>query len=165
MGCSCSGYLPQRRTRRAWSFWLCCAVAALGLDVRLPRPRFGRRHRDGRTCGAWLVIGTLTLTSAPGSTSRTLGFLLSLVAAALMVPTASATFGKVAAALVMFGAGARFALTAVYEFTGSTSWTHLWWWGLGLCLVALYAAMAFKVEEPAGVRSCRWAVGERDDEL
>ena len=45
------------------------------------------------------------------------GPLLSFVAAALMVPTSAASLGKVAAALVIFGAGARFALTAIYEFS------------------------------------------------
>ena len=143
-------WLPASETHQAGMVLLVFAV-----PLQLLASMFGFLARDsvggtgmGVLAGAWLVIGTLTLTSAPGSTSRTLGLLLSFVAAALMVPTASATFGKVAAALVMFGAGARFALTAVYEFTGSTSWEHIsGWWGLGLCLVALYAAMAFEVED------------------
>ena len=129
-------------------------LLVFAVPLQLLASVFGFLARDsvggtgmGVLAGAWLVTGTLVLTSAPGSTTRTLGLLLSFVAAALMVPTA-ATFGKLAAALVMFGAGARFLLTAVYEFSGSTSWEHIsGWWGLGLCLVALYAAMAFEVED------------------
>ncbi len=129
-------------------------LLVFAVPLQLLASVFGFLARDsvggtgmGVLAGAWLVTGTLVLTSALGSTSRTLGLLLSFVAAGLMVPTA-ATFGKVAAALVMFGAGARFVLTAVYEFSGSTSWEHIsGWWGLGLCLVALYAAMALEVED------------------
>lgn len=130
-------------------------ILVFAVPLQLLASVFGFLARDsvggtgmGVLAGAWLVTGTLTFTSPPGSTSRTLGLLLSFVAAALMVPTSAATLGKVAAALVMFGAGARFALTAIYEFGGSTSWEHIsGWWGLGLCLVALYAAMAFEVED------------------
>ncbi len=130
-------------------------ILVFAVPLQLLASVFGFLARDsvggtgmGVLAGAWLVTGTLTFTSPPGSTSRALGLLLSFVAAALMVPTSAAALGKVAGALVMFGAGARFALTAIYEFSGSTSWEHIsGWWGLGLCLVALYAAMAFGVQD------------------
>ena len=102
----------------------------------------------GVLAGAWLATGTVTLTSPPGSTSRTLGLLLLFVAAALMVPASAAALGKVAAAIVMFGAGARSPSPGSTSSAGGTGWEHIsGWWGLGLCLVALYAAMAFEVED------------------
>lgn len=98
--------------------------------------------------GTWLATGTVLLTSKSGSTSSALGLLLAFAGAALMVPTAAASLGKVAAAIVMFGAGGRFALTAVYELGGGTGWKQVsGWWGLGLCVVALYAALAFELED------------------
>ncbi len=65
-----------------------------------------------------------------------------------MVPVAAAALGKVLAAVVMLAAAARFALTGVYEFTGRVGWERTsGWWGVGLCVVALYAALAFEVED------------------
>jgi uncharacterized protein len=130
-------------------------ILAFAVPLQLVASVFGFLARDstggtgmGTLAGAWLVTGALTLTSPPGSTSRTLGLLLLFVAAALIVPATAAALGKVAAAAVMFGAGTRFALTGIYEFTGRTGWEHTsGWWGLGLCIIALYAAMAFEVED------------------
>jgi uncharacterized protein len=130
-------------------------ILVFAVPLQLLASVFGFLARDsvegtgmGVLAGAWLVTSTLTLTSAPGSSSRTLGLLLFFVAAALMIPTAAATLGKVAAAMVMFGAGAQFALTGIYEFTRATEWEHIsGWWGFGLCLLALYAATAFEVED------------------
>ena len=129
----------------------------------------------GVLAGTWLVTGTLLLMSPPGSSSRVLGLLLVFVAAALMVPTAAATSGKVAAAVVIFSAGVRFALTEVYELTGNTEWEHAsGWWGVGVCLVALYAAMAFEIEDtrrrpvlPVGRRGAgrRALTGDLGDDL
>ncbi len=98
--------------------------------------------------GTWLVTGTLTLTGSPGSTSRTLGLLLLFAAAALIVPAAAASLGKVLAAAVMVSAGVRFALTAIYEFTGGRAWEQVsGWWGIALCVLALYSALAFEIED------------------
>ena len=158
------------------------AILVFAVPLELLAAIFGFLARDsvggtgmGVLAGTWSVTGILLLMSAPGSTSRVLGTLLLFAAGALMVPTAAATFGKVVAAAVMFGAGARFALAAIYEFTGGTGWERAsGWWGVGLCLVALYAAMAFEVEDtrrrpvlPVGRRGAgrRALTGDLGDDL
>ena len=74
--------------------------------------------------------------------------LLFFVSAALLVPTCAAALGKVAAAIVLFAASVRFALTGIYEYVGGTGWEHVsGWWGIGLAAFALYAALAFEVED------------------
>ncbi len=70
------------------------------------------------------------------------------MSAALLVPVATASFGKAVAAAVMGSAAVRFALAGVYELGRATSWERAsGWWGLGLCLLALYGALAFEVED------------------
>lgn len=102
----------------------------------------------GVLAGSWLVIGVLTLSSPPGSRSKVLAVLLFFAAAAMLVPVAAGALGKVVAAAVMAAAAGRFALTGVYEYTGSAGWEHIaGWWGIGLGALALYAAMAFEVED------------------
>lgn len=130
-------------------------VLAFAVPLQLLASVFGFLARDsvGGTGmallgGSWLVTGTLVVTSPPGSRSPTLGLLLFFSSAALMVPMAAALLGKVVAAVVMFGAAGRFALTGIYEFVGGSAWEHLsGWWGVGLCGAALYAALAFELED------------------
>ena len=102
----------------------------------------------GILAGSWLVIGTVTITSPTGSTTRVLGLVLCFVSVGLLVPIVAASLGKILAALVMLGAAVRFGLTGITEITGSLSWGHAsGWWGFGLALLALYAAFAFEIED------------------
>lgn len=102
----------------------------------------------GILAGTWLVVGAVTLLSPPGSRSTVVAVLLFFSAAALLVPVAAASLAKVVAALVMIGAAGRFALTGVYEYTGRVGLEHIsGWWGVGLAALALYAALAFEVED------------------
>ncbi len=98
--------------------------------------------------GCWLVVGSLTLLSAPGSRSPVLGLLLLFASAALLIPALASSLGKVAASVAFSLAAARFALTGVYEYLGGTGWEHAsGWLGLVLCIVALYNAFAFELED------------------
>jgi uncharacterized protein len=116
---------------------------------------FGFLGRDGAggtgmalLGSCWLVVGSLLLRSVPGSRSPTLGLLLFFAAAALLVPMMASSLGKAAAAVAFGLASARFALTGVYEYHGGTAWEHAsGWTGLALCLVALYNAFAFELED------------------
>lgn len=98
-------------------------MLVFAVPLQLLASVFGFLARDsvggtgmGVLAGTWLVIGSVVITSPPGSSSRTLGLLLFFAAAVLMIPTAAAVLGKVAAAIVMFAAAGRFALTGIYEF-------------------------------------------------
>ena len=63
------------------------------------------------------------------------------------MPT-SAARGKLLAAAVLAAASLRFAVTGVAELTGAKKWeTAAGVLGLGLALLALYAAFAFELEE------------------
>lgn len=116
---------------------------------------FGFLSRDsvggtgmGLLAGTWLLTGALLVTTTPGARSKTLGLLLFFVSAALLVPACAAALGKVAAAVVLIAAAARFVLSGIYEYVGGAGWEHVsGWWGIGLAAFALYAAMAFEVED------------------
>ena len=96
----------------------------------------------------WTVTGALTLLSPAGGRSPVLGLLLLFASAALLVPAVAASLGKGAAATAFVLAAARFALTGVYEYQGGTAWEHASGWvGLVLCVVALYNALAFEIED------------------
>jgi uncharacterized protein len=96
----------------------------------------------------WTVTGALTLLSPVGGRSQVLGLLLLFASAALLVPTVAASLGKFAATAAFVLAAARFALTGVYEYQGGTAWEHASGWvGLVLCVVALYNAFAFEIED------------------
>jgi uncharacterized protein len=102
----------------------------------------------GMLAGSWSVIGTIMITTSPGSTTRVLGLVLFFVSASLLVPIVAASLGKVLAAFVMFGAAVRFGLAGANEITGALGWKHVsGWWGFGLALLALYAAFAFEIED------------------
>jgi succinate-acetate transporter protein len=97
--------------------------------------------------GTWLSIGLVTLTAAPGSTSDALGLLLILAAIAMLVPAAAAT-GKLVAAAVLVTTALRFAVTALYQLTGSGTWkTTAGVVGLALCALAVYTALAMALED------------------
>lgn len=111
----------------------------------------------------WTATGVLTLLSPPGSRNPVLGFLLFFASAALLVPAAAASLGKIAAAVAFVLAAARFALTGIFEYQGGTGWEHASGWvGLALCLVALYNAFAFEIEDTrhrAVLPVLRWGAG------
>ncbi|WP_300012151.1 hypothetical protein [Pseudonocardia sp.] len=141
-----SGYLEVQLDWVAADQGRVAALAALLLTVPLQvlASVFGFLARDpvaetgmGLLAGAWAVAGMVTLTSAPGTTSRALGVVLLAVAAALLVPCAAAT-GKILTAAVMAMSALRFAATGVYELTASGTWaTVAGWIGVLLALLAL----------------------------
>ena len=104
----------------------------------------------GVLAGTWAAAGLTTLRAEPGSHSPGLGILLLASAAAMLVP-ASAASGKLVAAAVMALSALRFACTGVVQLTGSADWTRLTGWTVVvLGAVALYAALAFELEDVHG---------------
>lgn len=100
----------------------------------------------GLLAGTWGVLGLTTYTSPPGAVSAGLGVVLVTAGVAMAVPALSAT-AKLVPAAVMGLAGIRFAVTGVYELTGSPAWESVAGWvGLGLAGLALYAALALELE-------------------
>ncbi|MGY1743711.1 MULTISPECIES: GPR1/FUN34/YaaH family transporter [unclassified Blastococcus] len=101
----------------------------------------------GVLSSTWAVVGFTTLTSPPGAVSDGLGVFLVTAGLAMVVPAAAAAGSKVVPAAVMALAATRFAVTGVYELTGSAVWkTAAGWVGLLLAVVAVYAALALELE-------------------
>ncbi len=105
----------------------------------------------GILCGTWLTTGLIVLTSPPGAASDALGLFLLLAATAMLIPAAAASAAKLVPAAVLGGAALRFAVTGVYELSGSGSWEDLAGVvGVALCALALYAALAMALEDAGG---------------
>jgi succinate-acetate transporter protein len=135
------------------------AVVAAGVlvftvPVQLLASAFGFLARDpvagtgmGVLAGTWAAVGVTTLGAQPGAHSPGLGILLVTAAVAMLVPAASAS-GKLVAAAVMALSAVRFACTGIVQLTGSPDWTRIaGWTGVALALLALYAALAFELED------------------
>lgn len=101
----------------------------------------------GLLAAAWAVTGLSTLATPPGTTSAGLGVLLVTAGIALLIPVVIALSSKVMAAVVMASTAARFVTTGIYELSGSATWkATAGWVGIGVAVVALYAAAAFELE-------------------
>jgi succinate-acetate transporter protein len=104
----------------------------------------------GILAGTWLAVGLVTLVNGPAPTSPTLGVLLIASAAAMAVAATGAT-GKLVALAVLATTSVRFAVTAGYELAGTTGWrVTAGLIGLLLAVLALYAALAFLLEDAHG---------------
>lgn len=133
------------------------AVLAFTVPVQLLACVIGFLARDpvagtgmGVLAGTWGAAALVTLSTPPGSSSEGLGVLLVCAALALVVP-ATAGVAKPVAATVMALSALRFALTGVAEITGSPGWlAAAGGTGLVLGAVALYAALAFELEDVRG---------------
>jgi succinate-acetate transporter protein len=101
----------------------------------------------GVLAGTWAVAGLTTLTTPEGQSSPGLGVVFLTGGVAMLVPALAAAPIKIAPAAVMGTAALRFAVTGIYELTGSDAWkAAAGWIGLLLALVALYAALALELE-------------------
>jgi succinate-acetate transporter protein len=105
----------------------------------------------GILAGTWLSVALVTLDSAPGATSDALGLLLLIAAVAMLVPATTASASKLIASAVLGATAVRFAVTGVFELTASTAWEDAAGLvGLGLCALAVYAALAMSLEDGLG---------------
>lgn len=135
----------------AWS------VLVLTVPLQLVAAVLGYLGRDpvagtgiGLLAGGWAATAVATLTSAPGTTSPGLGIVLVALGATLLVPSVTG-WTKLAAALVMLLAGARFVANGIYEWTAATAWqTTAGWLAVALAAVSGYAALALELEGSAG---------------
>src|SRR5260370_20430832 len=98
--------------------------------------------------GGWFSIGVATYTERPGQASPALGLALVSAATVLLVPVAAASLSKGLASLVMALTSVRFHLTGAYELSSATGWKDAAGIaGLVLAAVALYARLAFELED------------------
>ena len=101
--------------------------------------------------GGWLSIGAATFSSRPGQTSGALGLVLVGAGTALLVPAVTASMSKILASVVMALTAVRFYLTGTYELSSLAGWKEAAGiTGVILAAVALYAGLAFELEDSRG---------------
>lgn len=130
------------------------AVIAVALVLQLPGAFFGVLARDPAAgtgmaiLGAtWLIVGISLAFTPAAPSSAGLGMALLAAGAALLVPIAAST-AKPVTILVLVTCLLRFEVTGISELTGSPAWqTAAGVLGFVLGAVALYAAMAFQLED------------------
>jgi succinate-acetate transporter protein len=133
-------------------------LIAFVFPLQLLTSVFGYLGRDvvtgtgmGLLAGIWLSIALVTLDTPAGSTSDALGLFLLIGAVAMAVPASAASIAKLIPAAVMAGAALRFATTGLYELTANGTWEDVAGIvGLGLCAIAVYAALALAIEDARG---------------
>jgi uncharacterized protein len=102
----------------------------------------------GLQAGGWFSIGLATYTGRPGQASPALGLVLVGAATVLLVPAVTASLSKVLAGVVMALTSVRFYLTGAYELSSAPGWKEAAGLaGLVLAVVALYAGLAFELED------------------
>ncbi len=129
-------------------------LVAFAFPLQATATVFGFLGRDavvasgiGVQSGAWLTLGLLLLTSAPGSRSQAVALFLFVASAALVSAVVVSLHSKLVPALVMAGTVVRFCLTGIYERTGSLAVRQASGWeGVALAALALYAAVAVDIE-------------------
>lgn len=132
-------------------------VLVLAVPLQAVSSIFGFLARDPAAAtgmalqaAGWFAIGLGTYTGRPGQPSPALGLVLLGAATVLLVPVITAARGKVLASAVMALTSLRFYLTAAAELTASTAWqTAAAVAGLVLAATALYAGLAFELEDSA----------------
>ena len=130
-------------------------ILAFTVPLQFTASLFGFLARDGVAAtgmgllsGIWAVVGLVTVTGKPGSTSDALGLFLLVAGVAMWAPASSAVASKLVPALVLATAGLRFVVTGLYQLTSNEAWENTAGMiGLLLAGVAVYAAYAAEFED------------------
>jgi succinate-acetate transporter protein len=131
------------------------AVLVFTVPVQVIACVYGFLTRDtvaatgmGVLFGTWGGLALGTLLSRPGTHSSAVAFALVMGAVALCMPGVAALQSKALAGAVTLVAALRWAVTAAFEFSGSTDWkTAAGAFGLLLGMLALYSSLAFELED------------------
>lgn len=102
----------------------------------------------GVIAATWLSLGVVQVIGSPHARSGALGLMLIAAASLLALTTVSIAIVKPLPALLFFAAAVRFALTGVYHLgSGQAFQKASGVIGLILFVVALYAVLAFELED------------------
>jgi succinate-acetate transporter protein len=97
---------------------------------------------------AWAATAVTLRQGPPGALSAPLAIFLIVLAAVMLVMSATALTGKPLFGLLLVIGAARFALTGAYQATGSTPVEQAaGWLGVPLAVFALYGGLALLLEE------------------
>jgi succinate-acetate transporter protein len=130
-------------------------ILAFTVPLQLTASLLGFLARDGVAAtgmgvlaGIWAVIGLITFSAKPGSTSDALGLFLLVAGVAMWAPASAAFASKLVPGLVLSIAGLRFLVTGVYQLTSNEAWEDTAGViGLVLAAFAIYAAYAAELED------------------
>lgn len=144
------GWVPTSQSHQ-----LAMGILVFTVPVQLISCVFGFLVRDtvcaagmGVQAGTWAATGVIHLVSPPGSVTPALGLMLAMGAFALVMPASGAAKSKMLAAAVFFTSAVRWSVTAGYEFSANSTWkTAAGAAGVLLAVVALYASLAFELED------------------
>jgi succinate-acetate transporter protein len=102
----------------------------------------------GLLSSTWSGIAIVHLTSAPGSTSKSLGLLLLAAGGLLLLGAAPVGMGKGVPALVIGLVGLRYLLSGIYELSANHTWQDVAGIvGLVVTGAAAYAVWALQLED------------------
>jgi len=129
-------------------------LIAFAFPLQFVASTFGFLGRDtaaatgfGIQGATWLVVGIDLLLTRPARPSHALGVFLIAAAAWVLISALGSALGKLVPAAVLALTALRFAITGLYELTGSTALEHAAAIvGLVLVAAAAYAALALEVE-------------------
>jgi succinate-acetate transporter protein len=132
-------------------------VLALTVPVQLIACVYGFLVRDlvagtgmGILFGTWGLLAAVLILTPPGSRNPGLAWALVLAGVALCVPAVAALQSKLLAGAVNLTTALRWWLTAAYEWGAPHDWKFAAGAvGVILGLLALYAALAFEMEDQA----------------
>lgn len=144
------GWVPVSQQR-----YLAVAILVFTVPVQFIACIYGFLVRDlvagtgmGLLAGSWGTLAVVLLTSPPGSRSGGLAWILVLAGTTLIIPAIAAAQSKMLAGAVNLMAAIRFWMTAVYEWGAPHVWeTAAAGVGITLAVLALYAALAFELED------------------
>lgn len=102
----------------------------------------------GAIATTWLALGIVQVVDSPRATSGALGLMLIASASLLALTTVSIAIVKPLPAVLFFAAAVRFALTGIYHLSSDRGFQKAAGViGLVLFAVALYAVLAFELED------------------
>jgi hypothetical protein len=97
---------------------------------------------------AWLATSVSVMHGPPGALSLPLSIFLLTLATLMLIMSVGAVTGKPLFGVLLLIGACRFALTGVYQATGTTAVEHAaGWLGIPLAVFALYGGLALLLEE------------------
>jgi uncharacterized protein len=105
----------------------------------------------GLFASSWLVSGVLLVTGKPGTVDSAFGYYLIAFSVVIVILGAVSLLGRPLLSMFLLVSSVRTIFGAVYELGGGSGWEKAGGWvGLAAFAVAMYAGLAFLLEDTLG---------------